>query len=156
MKSVCFTGHRHIVITEELQNKLTKTLKALISDGATDFYAGGSYGFDLLCEKTILKLKKEYPKIKLTLILPCSESEQTEKWTNKNDIADYRDIINAADSVEIISEHYTKSCIKKRNSRLVELGDICVSYYRRKRSGTGQTVRMAEKKGISVINLYAD
>ena len=46
--------------------------------------------------------------------------------------------------------------MKKRNARLAELGDICICYYNEKdfRSGTGQTVRMAEKAGKRIINMY--
>ena len=45
--------------------------------------------------------------------------------------------------------------MKKRNQRLVELGDICVCCYNenRIRSGTGQTVRIAEKQGKEIINI---
>ena len=44
--------------------------------------------------------------------------------------------------------------MKERNSRLVNKADICICYLKNKRTGTGQTVRMAETKGIDVINLY--
>ena len=47
--------------------------------------------------------------------------------------------------------------MKIRNARLVELAsDYCICYWNPKhyRSGTGQTVRMAQKKGIEVIDLF--
>ena len=47
--------------------------------------------------------------------------------------------------------------MKQRNARMVELVDCCVAYYDESsnaRSGTGQTVRMADLKGIEVINLF--
>ena len=46
--------------------------------------------------------------------------------------------------------------MKKRNAQMVELADCCVCYYDDSiaRSGTGQTVRMANAKGIEVINLF--
>lgn len=47
--------------------------------------------------------------------------------------------------------------MKARNARLVELAsDYCICYWNPKnfRSGTGQTVRMAQKKGIEIINLF--
>ena len=47
-------------------------------------------------------------------------------------------------------------CMQKRNARLVELSDICVCYLNEKRSngGTAQTVRMAKKGGVDVVNLF--
>ena len=59
-----------------------------------------------------------------------------------------------ADTVEICSEHYFDGCMKLRNQRLVDLTDVCVCYYSGKqRSGTGQTVRMAERQGKVIVNL---
>ncbi len=57
--------------------------------------------------------------------------------------------------VEVCSEHYYDGCMKVRNQRLVDLSDVCVCYYNEsnKRSGTGQTVRMAERKHICIINI---
>ena len=153
MKSCCFTGHRKVKITDELKAGLRRVLTGLIKTGVTEFYAGGAIGWDMLCEKTVLELKQEYCGIHLHIIMPCSLDEQTQKWDSQQ-ITEYKGIIERADSVEIVSESYSKDCMKKRNARLVELSDVCVCYYKNKRSGTGQTVRMAEKKGIEVINLY--
>lgn len=46
--------------------------------------------------------------------------------------------------------------MKIRNQRLVDLADICICYYNEKKSvsGTGQTVRMVQKKGIKVVNMF--
>lgn len=154
MKSICFTGHRNIKVTDELKNRLYSQLEMLIQGGAEIFIAGGAKGFDLLCEETVITLKKKYPHIKLHIILPCPEAEQTEDWT-ETEKEQYRRILLSADYTEICSEHKTKGCMKKRNARLVELADVCVCYYntRRIRTGTGQTVRMAKEKEIKIINL---
>lgn len=155
MKGCFFTGHRNVKITESLSNRLSITLKELINDGVTNFYAGGAIGWDILCEKTVIKLKRKYP-IKLHLLLPCPPCEQTKrlKDSEKND---FYKILEAADSSEIISEEYTKDCMKKRNMRLAQSGEICLCYYneRRCRSGTAQTIRMAEKRGVNIINFFS-
>lgn len=45
--------------------------------------------------------------------------------------------------------------MKIRNARLVELADGCICYYSGKYiSGTGQTLRMAKRKKIHIINFY--
>ena len=154
MKSVCFTGHRNIKEKAELKKALIKQLVKLIDEGTTDFYAGGAVGWDMLCEKTVIELREKYPYIKLQLVLPCPAEEQTAKW-NENDKREFMDLLSAADTVEICSEHYYDGCMKVRNQRLVELSDVCVCYYNEsnKRSGTGQTVRMAERQGKEIINL---
>lgn len=99
--------------------------------------------------------KRKALDIKLHLVLPCSNEEQTKNWSY-NDKQEFYAIMMAADSIEYIGSEYTKDCMKQRNARLTELADCCVAYYDQSngRSGTGQTVRMAEAKGIEVINLF--
>ena len=152
LKTCCFTGHRIIKITPELVQRLKDTIIKLITQGVTDFYNGGAIGFDMLCAETIIELKAEYPDIKLHLLLPCPPEEQVKGW-NKAQVEKYNEILKAADSVTVVSEHYTRDCMKHRNERLVELADHCICYCTNPRSGTGQTVRMAEEKGIDVINM---
>lgn len=73
------------------------------------------------------------------------------------DSGEHKYIASLADTKEFTSEHLGKNTMKIRNARLVELAsDYCICYWNPKnfRSGTGQTVRMAQKKGIEVINLF--
>lgn len=153
MSSISFTGHRKISEdTAILSKRLYERLEEEIQNGVTDFYTGGAVGFDSESAAVVLKLREVYPNIKLHLILPCSNEEQTEKWSEEEKVEFYR-ILKLADSVEYTSEHYYNGCMKKRNARLVELADCCFCYWDgRQRSGTGQTVRMAQKKNISIIN----
>ncbi len=152
-KAVCFTGHRNIMETAELKKALIKQLVNLIDEGATDFYAGGAVGWDMLCESAVIELRERFPHIRLHLILPCPAEEQTEKWS-ESDKTEFRRRLLAADTVEICSKHYFDGCMKLRNQRLVDLADVCVCYYNGKqRSGTGQTVRMAERQGKVIVNL---
>lgn len=155
MKKICFTGHRDVRDTEKVQKTLLNILKSLINDDAEDFYAGGATGFDTLAADAVIRLRQIYPQIKLHLVLPCCEAEQTARWTDSQK-SEYWSILAAADSVEYTSEHYYDGCMKKRNARLIELSDCCVCYYNDKKSasGTGQTVRMALKKRIKIVNLY--
>lgn len=152
-KNVCFTGHRNVKETGELKNALIKQLVKLIDEGATEFYAGGAVGWDMLCESVVIDLRERFPHIKLHLILPCPAEEQTEKCSEGYK-AEFKRLLLAADAVEICSEHYFDGCMKLRNQRLVNLADVCVCYYSGKqRSGTGQTVRIAERQGKEIINL---
>ncbi len=154
MKNCCFTGHRDVILTDKLKNTLSTTISDLIRNGTTDFFAGGAIGWDTICETEILRQKIIYPQIKLHLILPCPADEQTLYWNSKTKKI-YADIICSADYVEICSEHYCKSCMMKRNQKLVDYADCCVCYYGgNKFGGTFQTLNMARKKEISIINLY--
>lgn len=154
MKTVSFTGHRHID-SEETAKRLYNVLELLAEQGADTFCAGGASGFDMLAAQTVIRLKEEYPWITLVLILPCPPEEQSASFNEQNRSLYYK-LLGEADRVETISSSYTKDCMKKRNQRLIDLADICVCYYdpARTNTGTGQTVRMAEKKDIEIINLF--
>lgn len=152
MKSCCFTGHRILKVAPELVSRLRNTIIDLHEQGVTEFINGAALGFDQLSSKAVIDLRSEYGDIHLHLLLPCPADEQVKGW-NKAQIAEYMKILDEADSVTVLSEHYTDDCMKRRNERLVELADCCICYCNNRRSGTGQTVRMAENKGIKVINL---
>ena len=156
-KSACFTGHRSFTgDTENLDTRLYDILeRAIIKKNAADFYTGDAVGWDELAAQTVLKLREVYPQIKLHLILPCSNEEQTAKWT-KGQKAEFYRILNLADTIEYTSEHYYHDCMKVRNARLVELADFCFCFWdtTRQKSGTAQTVRMAQKKKIMIVNFF--
>lgn len=154
MNNVSFTGHREID-AETLREPLYATLEGLISSGSDMFFTGGASGFDTLAALTVLDLKVMYPWISLVLVLPCSPEEQTRSFSRELRET-YFEILHSADKVEFVSDHFTKECMKQRNQRLIDYADICVCCYdeRRSASGTGQTLRMAEKKGVKIINLY--
>lgn len=153
--SCFFTGHRNVRFDPLLIIKTGHAINDLIKEGITDFYAGGAIGWDMICEELVLSLKKKYPYIKLHLILPCHPKQQTLNWSEE-DKSEYDSILENADDVELVSINYSNDCMKKRNSRLVSLGDICLCYFNEndKRSGTGQTVRMAQKAEKRIINMY--
>ncbi len=157
-KSVCFTGHRTIAEDKEtLSARLYALLEHLVTEKkVTDFYTGGAVGWDALAALTVLKLRESYPEVKLHLVLPCPFDEQSAKWKEAQK-EEHKYIASLADTKEFTSEHLGKNAMQIRNARLVELAsDYCICYWNPKnfRSGTGQTVRMAQKKGIEVVNLF--
>lgn len=157
MKSACFTGHRRISgDIANLESKLYNTLENYIKNyGLTDFYAGGAVGWDTISALTVLKLRKVYPQIRLHMILPCSNKEQT-KYMNVQQKENFYNILRFADSIEYVSQNYYNGCMKLRNARLVECADCCLCYFNpnNKYSGTFQTVNMANKKNITMINFF--
>lgn len=155
-KKCCFTGHRNVIVNTALKGRLWDALHRLVEEyGVTDFYAGGAVGFDMLCERAVIALKKEYPQVKLHLILPCNPESQTGRWGDEQKQL-YYNIQANSDSCTVLSEKYYPGCMKRRNEELVKNADFCICYYNPDdaSSGTGQTVRMCEKNGITVINIY--
>ena len=157
MKSVCFTGHR--VLSGDINNlgiRLYDILeREILNAGITQYYGGGAVEWDTLCAQTVLKLREKYPSVKLNMILPCSPEEQSKQWTDTQRTEYFR-ILRSADSIEQLAQHYYNGCMKIRNMRLVELSDCCFCYFdsNRQYSGTAQTLRMALRKNIIVVNFY--
>ncbi|MBE6633389.1 MAG: DUF1273 domain-containing protein, partial [Ruminococcaceae bacterium] len=81
MKTVCFTGHRHISPQERepLETALSREILQQIQQGATCFRAGGAVGFDTMAALAVLKHRCDYPDIRLELILPCPS--QPARWS---------------------------------------------------------------------------
>ncbi len=155
-KAICFTGHRQIAMSEvhTLLEKLRRILRTAITEGFSEFYCGGAVGWDTYCGMVVLELREQYPDIHLHLVLPCPPEEQVMYYTELQKRLYYQ-VYERADSRVIISMVHHKNCMRERNQRLVDAADCCICYFRQNaaRTGTGQTVRMAKKKGIPVANL---
>lgn len=125
-QTACFTGHREIPALQliSLRRKLKRTIVSCIKDGYRFFGAGGALGFDTLAAKTVLDLKKDYPDIKLILVLPCLN--QTRGW-KEADVETYEKIKAQADKVVYTSEQYFRGCMQKRNRHLVDNSSLCIS-----------------------------
>lgn len=151
-KTCCFTGHRKIPLEEyqKIEINLKILLTKLINNGIIYFCTGGALGFDTLVAKIILLLKKDYPQIKLTLILPCID--QTKNWKTK-DIQIYKYIKEHCDDVIYTSKEYSNGCMFKRNRRFVDNSSICICYLTKQKGGTYYTVNYAKSKGLKVINI---
>ena len=148
----CFTGHRELPVwgRKQLAAKLEATITGLIDRDIIFYGAGGARGFDTLAAQTVLKLKPNYPSIKLILVLPCLT--QTRSW-RPEDIAEYERIKAQADKVVYTAQQYIRGCMFKRNRHLVDNSSVCVCYLTKDSGGTAYTVDYAEKKGLEIINL---
>ncbi len=150
-KICCFTGHRAI---SENGDKLCYILGVLLDNminvGYTVFRAGGALGFDTLAAEAVLQKKEDGRNIRLELILPCRE--QDAGW-NSAQKARYKDILMRADSIEYVTDTFTRGCMHERNRRLVDGSDVCIAFCKRERGGTAYTCAYAEKKGVHIINL---
>lgn len=151
--TVCFTGHRYIPEKDRavVAARLRRTLVELIDEGYKYFGAGGALGFDTLAAKTVLDLRREYPHIKLILVLPCKD--QCAKWSGE-DVRTYESIRAAADKTVWISENYTPTCMHERNRHLVNFSSVCVCYLTQNRGGTAYTVNYARECGVKVMNVW--
>ena len=151
-KTCCFTGHRAMSDQEKqfAAVRLHQVIAALVKEGVVYYGTGGALGFDTLAAQTVLEMKKEYPQLRLILVLPCED--QTRNWRSE-DIATYEDIKARCDKVVYVSRRYTPDCMYKRNRHLVDHSGTCVCYLTRSTRGTAYTVWYARQKELYVISL---
>lgn len=151
-QTCCFTGHRKIPLDqlESVTQRLRDAVIASIKDGYLYFGAGGALGFDTLAAQTVLDLKKDYPQIKLILVLPCKT--QARGW-KQEDIEEYNRIMKAADKVVYTSQDYYNGCMHKRNRHLVDNSSLCICYLNSNTGGTAYTVDYAKSVGCRVSNI---
>lgn len=149
-QTCCFTGHRVIPdgMAEVLSQWLDDTVRTLIGQGYLYFRVGGALGFDTLAAEAVLRMREEFPHIRLILVLPCRD--QVRGW-KREDIVRYESIRDKADEVIYTSEQYEPGCMYKRNRHLVDYSGACVAYCTRSRGGTAYTVSYAGKCGCGVI-----
>ena len=159
MKVCAFTGHRpksfpwkyneaapDCVLLKEV---LAEQIKALADRGVTDWLSGMAQGVDLWCAQIVLDLRKENPALKLHCVLPCEGQES--KWTASAQER-YRSILGQANEVIYVGQEYKRDCMLKRNHYMVDRASILLAVYNGTyRSGTGMTVRYAQKLGREII-----
>ena len=151
--TACFTGHRQLrEPADNIATRLSSTLIDLIQTGYQTFCAGGARGFDALAAETVLALKPRFPQIQLVLMLPFPKQYSQEKWT-KAEIEQYNQVQALASQIITVAPCYHSGVYYRRNKLLVDASSVCIAYKTRESSGTGHTVRYAQKNGLLVINL---
>ena len=152
MRTVCFTGHRHISPDQRaaVALALQKEIQRQIELGATCFRTGGAVGFDTMAALEVLRMKRNHPQIRLELILPCPS--QPVKW-DAADVRLYNRILQAADGHRYVSPGYYEGVMQLRNRALVDGSDVCIAYLRSAQGGSGYTAAYALRSGLEFVSL---
>lgn len=150
--TACFTGHR-VLSRKELKlidKRLFPVLEELYDEGFRHFIAGGAIGFDTIAAEAVLKLKEKKEGVTLHIAIPCPE--QPNLWREKEQ-KKYFEILEKADSSEIVSDHYFDGCMQLRNRYMVDRSSALIAFFRGSSGGTGSTCKYASKKLPIVINI---
>ena len=153
MESCAFSGHREIAPqrVSALCDLLSRAVAYAYGEGCRTFYCGGAVGFDTYAAKAVILFRVSHPDVRLKLLLPCAD--QSASW-NAHARAAYDYVLSEADEAAILSDSYARGCMQRRNRALVDAADMLICYVGRESGGSYQTMRLAEKKGIAIYNLY--
>ena len=176
----CFIGHRKIIETQELKQRLQKTIENLIKENNVKTFIFGSRSeFDFLCHKIVSNLMNIHPIIE-RVVYTC----KSELAVLKEDKAELEQIFSNAFKQNITLceyekeiEHKTKFTSGKasyieRNKAMIDDSDFCIFYYDKNykpqkrrlkisdvfeyqpNSGTALAYKYATSKKKNIINLF--
>lgn len=92
--------------------------------------------------------------VPLVAAVPGSVAMQSQGWAPR-DVATYRAILQAAAHMEIVGAGYSfaRAC-GIRDHYMVDRAGVVCALWSGAPSGTGNTIRYAERRGLPVVNLY--
>ncbi len=162
----CFFGHRKIVQTAELKDRLYKnTEKLIVEKNISTFLFGSKSKFDDLCYEVVCELKEKYSHIQRIYV-------RAEYPYISDDYKSYLLEGYEATYFPKKSVNAGKASYVERNQEMINKSSFCIIYYdesykppRRKnsrrelfdyqpKSGTKIAYDYALKKKLKIINLY--
>ena len=164
-KTCCFFGHRKINQTEELRDRMFKTIEQLITEKDVDTFLFGSKSkFDDFAHEIVSELKEKYPHIKRIYVR--SAYQHIPDW--------YESLLKHYEDTYFPEhmENAGRASYVERNQEMIKKSYYCICYYdenylppRRKnsrrdlfdyqpKSGTKVAYDFAVKKCGQVINVF--
>lgn len=149
----CFTGHRpnKLNLTEkEVKKLLEKAIDEAIADGYVTFISGMASGVDIWGAEIVLDRKKSNKDLHLICALPHPNFEKRRSETEKQI---FKDILQKADLVKMINDHYFPGCYQVRNKWMVDRSNLVISVFNGYKGGTKNTIDYAVKNAIPIKNM---
>lgn len=159
--TACFSGYRPEKFPFDYDNDQEKyealcslvcqAIIEAVGDGYGTFMCGMARGFDLLAGEVLIELRQTRPDmadLKLVAVSPFSGQKFCEKWMRI-----HNHVLGKADEVITLVGGYHVRVFWDRNLYLVEHSSRLICYHTGSSGGTAQTLGMAKKKGIEIVNL---
>ena len=135
-----FIGHRQC---HDFDTGLLKfEMDRIMFLGVSEFLCGGMGEFDRICAGTVRRLKRDYPHVKCTWVIPYYTAKL--EWERE----DYDEII--------FPEYKHKSCkarIVERNRYMADASSAAICHVRYAWGGAAKTFEYARKRGLIMINI---
>ena len=155
----CFSGHRLVPDSDfgEIQGRTEDLIRMLLARGYRYAAVGGALGYDLMALRLLLRLKEEYPHLRIIGVFPFSGYDS--KWTLAQR-EEYATLVQRLDKMvyTVPADKASSSAFLERNRKMVDGSSTLICYYdeRRSRSGTGQCVRYAQRNHLEIYNVASD
>lgn len=156
-KTACFTGHRSEKLPGDgdcktsvmgvVKSLIYQEISDSIEEGYKSFITGLARGIDLIAGELVLDLKRSGRDISLVAVIPYRGQPVRTRGYEK---FVYGCILNEADDIICLSEKYYNGCMQRRNKFMIEHSSRVIAVVKDYKSGTGQTIRLAEKAGLDI------
>ncbi|MBQ9270798.1 MAG: hypothetical protein IJ218_00835 [Alphaproteobacteria bacterium] len=151
MSGICaFFGHRDTDITPKLEEKITQTVRELITYGIDEFWCCEQGNFDWICRLILFGLKKEYQYRFIRVCCVCAYNpNKYSQIRQKSLLQMYDELIYT----EKIAAGHPRFAITRRNRYIAKNANIIICYITRKSGGAHKAVEYAKTMGAKIINL---
>lgn len=161
-RTACFSGHRpeklplngdnDTLVIRYLKSILYKEILDSIDAGYDRFITGLARGVDLWAGEILMELKAEGENISIIAVKPYKTHGDNFIGREKFSLGR---LLSNADEVICLADEYKKGCFQRRNEYMVDRSGKLIAVVSDYRSGTGATIRYAEKQGIEVRTIDA-
>ena len=139
-KTATFIGHSECYGVDNAAVRFA--IIALIEKGVSEFISGGMGGFDWICARAVYELKKEYPHIRNSLVIPYLT------FTIRN-----RELFDDVIYPDGFEKYHFKAAIPKRNRYLIDNSAYAICYVKHGWGGAAKTYEMAKKQKLEIIDV---
>jgi len=159
--TACFSGYRPGKFSYVLKNgneaylalreRIGQAISQALADGYTGFMVGMADGFDLTAGSVLLELKDKQPEkadVNLVAVLPFEGHRVSELWRGLHQL-----VLERADEVITLASKYHPRAYHDRNRYMVDHSSRLICYYDGIKGGTEYTVKYAERKGLTIVNV---
>lgn len=162
-KTVCFSGHRQEKLPDNgdlWSLKMRSILSMLyfavhqsIEEGYDTFIVGGARGIDLIAAECVYQFIHQGKNIRLIVALPYPDFGSNYKGS---DLYMRGNALAEAEQVITVCDKYSRNSYSKRNQYMVDRSSRLIAVVSDMKSGTGQTIRYAEKAGLDLKIINAE
>lgn len=152
----CFSGHRPNKLVgngdtvnslglRRILSVLMLSIQEAVQEGYDTFLSGMAQGIDMWAAGFVNELRRQNKDLKLICVIPYRGQESR---YSPEERFDYNLLLSGAHKVVYLSDEYTKESYRNRNACMVENSSKLIAVVSDYRSGTGQTINLARRKGI--------
>lgn len=166
-KACCFTGHRNKDLPFSgdrnsqgmkcLVSSLQMYIEKAVKDGYDTFISGMAEGTDLICAEIVHNLiTRKGMNLRLICAVPYKK-QGAKELLNPLDQYVYNMLIQESEVV-YVSDTKARACYQKRNRFMVENSQRIIGVFKesKTRSGTYQTIKIAQQAGLEMNIIYLE